>query len=280
MVTGEVGCAARAPAGPGLGPGPAGGRARLLPIGRLEVRAGPGHALSRAQAGPEPARTSNVRPGGRLRPGGLGFPTSGRRARSPPALRLFSPGPARVTLLPCLLLTQSVALQVQANLASWRPRAPARAGALGADRARGVRCLDARAVARLSGSCVAPRGTGCGAAGGLRRRRRAPAHFFHAASAPRSVLAWVPARAGPGPSASSLAARPLGVIELRLMARPSLAARSPSAGESVTVAALVSESAGRGRRVFFSVSQAPESAGPSPSESESTVSLAVTGKFS
>jgi hypothetical protein len=118
------------------GPGPAGGRAGLLPIcGRLELRAGPGGG----RAGPSRARdpTSGVRrqAGGRLR----GLPTSGCRA--PPVLS----SPFRVAVLPCLLA--SVGVSVALTMLRGSPGA-----------GRRERCF--YAFARLSRSLVAPRGPG------------------------------------------------------------------------------------------------------------------------
>jgi hypothetical protein len=89
----------RAPAGPGTGPGPSGGRAGLLPILRhREVRAGSGQA--RAQAGPRAQSRRALRGFRRLAgEAAAGLPEFGTPGSArPPAL--FSP--AWVTLLPCL----------------------------------------------------------------------------------------------------------------------------------------------------------------------------------
>ncbi len=155
---------ARAPAGPG--PGPAGGRAGLLPIrGRLEVLGRPGRGPDRAWAG---ARS-------RLAPQGFRRPAGG--AAAGPS-NFGRPGSAHT------VLTRSGHLVVVSSpvlLCLLARRLRARTRELGQGEER---YLDA--VARLSGSLVAPRGFG--------RSGLQPTFF-----APSSALA----RAGPGPSASS-----------------------------------------------------------------------------
>jgi hypothetical protein len=155
--------------GPPPGPGPAGGRAGLLPIhGRLagagRTGAGP-RAGSGPRAGPGPGRLA-LR-GFRRQAGGGGCGASRLRDTGLRPHRSHPHGSS----CRCVCLLQCVSCLV---VLARAPRSR---------RGRAC-CLDA--FVRLSGSLVAPRGFGCAGPRPL---------FF----APSSALAW----AGPGPSASS-----------------------------------------------------------------------------